>query len=120
MMPRALRLPTLWFTRHEAWALRMAMKAPILAPFSFGTLCIWLFPPALLLGAPGIFAMETGTAIGTVISAALGVPAFAALVFIAPWLFHWFFTCFTLMAARPRMAQTKAKALATRLEALQG
>ena len=112
MTPLALRTVKTKFLRHEAWALRTAMKFPFFAIFSFATLWPWVCVPALVLAPMFIFAVETGGVVGAILGFSLGL---GGLFFVGLWFFPWCFICIGLMFGHPRMAQRKADEIAARL-----
>ncbi|MGJ8594697.1 hypothetical protein [Sulfitobacter sp.] len=102
------------FTRHEAWAIRTAMRFPFFAIFIHATLWGWvlLITPALVVGA---YAQRLGI-VGLLLIVPLGL---GILALIFPWSLRWYFVCVGLMFGRPRMAQVKAAAVAQSLAGLE-
>ena len=101
----------LGFLRHEAWAIKIAMRVPFFAIFIHATLWLWvlLLMPALLLAT---YAMVYGGILGVLIAS---VFALALLAVAAKWLFRWYFVCVGLMFGRQSMAQSKAADIAQSL-----
>ncbi len=107
----------LQFTRHEAWALKAARKAPLFALFAVATLCVWLVLPMFLLGILLFILLEKAGILGAIICMVLGI---VCLAIIAPWFFRWYFICAGLMIGRTRMADIKEEDISARFDRLSG
>ncbi|WP_138466407.1 hypothetical protein [Poseidonocella sp. HB161398] len=102
------------FARHEAWAIRTAMKAPLFSTHVSATLWIWTFP---VIPASLPLVLLSGHAL--IPAAILGmVASILFLAAAAPWFFRWGFICMGLMAGRRELAQKKQKAVLARLDRL--
>ncbi|MEP4770024.1 MAG: hypothetical protein ABJY83_19145 [Roseibium sp.] len=60
------------FTRHEAWALKVAKKVPVMGFFTFGTLWVWFFLPMIPIGIFCVWLLENAGVIGAIASTVLG------------------------------------------------
>ncbi|WP_108860978.1 hypothetical protein [Ruegeria sp. Alg231-54] len=105
------------FTRHEAWALKVAKKVPVMGFFTFGTLWVWFFLPMIPIGIFCVWLLENAGVIGAITSTVLGV---GGLAIVAPWFFRWYFICVGLIFGRKRMALSKEDQVSSRLKCLQG
>ena len=104
------------FLCHEIWALRWSNKLPLFALFYAGTRWIWGLLPVLLLAPVSIILVDKMPLVFALIGFPIGL---AALFFIAPWFFRWYFVAVGLMFGNQRLANRKQLDVETRLQELQ-
>jgi len=103
------------FLRHEIWALRWSNKLPIFALFFTATLWIWGLLPALLLAPAFVVLLEKMPLVFALVGFPIGL---AALFFLAPWFFRWYFVAVGLMFGSQRLADRKQLDVEKRLQEL--
>ena len=104
------------FTRHEIWALNMALRYPFFGLFAVVALCVvWFLLPSIPVGAIAVYLLLNAETAGIVFNVVLSIVfGSAALALFMPWLLRWYLICAGLMFGSKKMAQTKADELVER------
>ncbi len=114
MISGSWRIVVRLITRHEIWALKVALGVPALGIYSMMSLSVWIAIP--ILGV-SVISAAIASAVGTDSALYTLVPVLIAAVLITPWFLRWALILFGLVLfGDRRMAENRVERLEARLQ----
>ncbi|RUM02146.1 hypothetical protein [Rhizobium chutanense] len=101
--------------RSELFALRLALRAPLLAPLLIGAVVVfWWCIASMPVYIPIILVLESFGALGQMVLVML---AFVILFRVIPWFFGWYYIAASVMFGGTAAANARVEALAGAIHA---